>query len=218
MPGSSVQELNTLITLLGALCATVQFITGYYAFFYKKKKYLIKGNDILFRAHRGFGGLATAFYGLGLFAGLSSFIGSLIVYISTGNPLGNEFFPPVEFTELSYFIHVTGTFPTMVIILFKYYLSYFHKKTLYKRMKYLGPATFLSWAFTWITAAISYWIRLNPLPTHPDPHPQPLYLQLFIYAPLLQILLPFILGIIIGLIIWWKADKVQKKKDAQKKS
>ena len=208
MPGSSIAEFNTIITMLGMLCATVQFMTGFYAFFYKKKKYLIKGNDLIFRAHRGFGGLATAFYLLGLFAGLSGFLGSLIF-------LGSENFPPLEPTSPSYLIHVIGSFPTMVIILFKTYLSYFHKKTLYRRMKYLGPATFISWGYTWVTAAISYYLRTQPLPTHPDPHSAPLYLLAFEWA-WLQLLMPFILGFIIGYLIVRKADKIEKKKAAEK--
>ncbi|MBD3228322.1 MAG: hypothetical protein GF329_09055 [Candidatus Lokiarchaeota archaeon] len=208
MPGSSIAEFNTIITMLGMLCATVQFITGFYAFFYKKKKFLIKGNDMIFRAHRGFGGMATAFYILGLFAGLSGFLGSVIFF-------GNETFPPFEPTSPSYLIHVIGSFPTMVIILFKTFLSYFHKKTLYRRMKYLGPATFVSWAFTWITSAISYYLRTQSLPTHPHPHPAPLYLLPFQFA-WLQILIPFIFGAIFGLLIWRKAEKIEKKKEEKK--
>ena len=32
-----VAELNTIITFLGMLCATVQGCTGFYALYYKKK-------------------------------------------------------------------------------------------------------------------------------------------------------------------------------------
>ncbi|MFX1376212.1 MAG: hypothetical protein ACFFA0_10390 [Promethearchaeota archaeon] len=47
----SVAEFNTIITMLGCLCATVQTTTGVYAFYYKKKRALLKTNDILFRSH-----------------------------------------------------------------------------------------------------------------------------------------------------------------------
>ena len=43
-------EINTIITMLGCLCATVQAATGYYAGYRKKKVGLLKTNDILFRS------------------------------------------------------------------------------------------------------------------------------------------------------------------------
>ncbi len=38
----TVAEFNTIITMLGCLCATVQLFTGLYSAFYKKKLALIK--------------------------------------------------------------------------------------------------------------------------------------------------------------------------------
>jgi hypothetical protein len=61
-------EMNTIVTFLGMFCAMVQFTTGYYAAYYQKRAGLLKGNDILFRAHRAFGSFATTLYLLGLFA------------------------------------------------------------------------------------------------------------------------------------------------------
>ena len=63
----SVQEFNTIITMLGCLCATVQLTTGWYAAYKKKKIGLLKTNNILFRSHRAFGSFATTLYFLGLF-------------------------------------------------------------------------------------------------------------------------------------------------------
>ncbi|MFX1358574.1 MAG: hypothetical protein ACFFA8_14995, partial [Promethearchaeota archaeon] len=58
----SVAEFNTIITMLGCLCATVQLATGAYAAYKKKKIGILKTNDVLFRAHRAFGGFATTLY------------------------------------------------------------------------------------------------------------------------------------------------------------
>ncbi|MFX1294724.1 MAG: hypothetical protein ACFFD2_07700 [Promethearchaeota archaeon] len=109
---SSVAEFNTFITMLGCLFATVQAATGIYAAYLKKKIYLLKQNDVLFRSHRAFGGFATVMYFPGLYAGLSGLIGGIL----TGDP-------PLELTDLSYIIHVFPSFIVLGILVLKTYLS-----------------------------------------------------------------------------------------------
>ena len=193
----SVAEFNTIITMLGCLCATVQLATGYYASYKKKKIFLIKTNDILFRAHRAFGGFATTLYFLGLFAGMVGFIGGLVFGI-----------PPFEIGSPSYNVHVWPSFAVIIVIIYKTVLSYFKKPSIYKKGKWLGIATFIAWAYTWITASISYYIRT--LPSNPQ-HEPPTYL-LPIELIWLQILLPFLIGLLIGLLILRSAEKIEKKK------
>ena len=102
-------ELNTLITMLGCLCATIQGATGAYAAYYKKRLSLLKTNDILFRAHRAFGAFATTLYFLGLFAGLTGFLGAIL-------PPKLEEEPPFEIEDLSFNIHVWASFLIIGII------------------------------------------------------------------------------------------------------
>ncbi|NHI91008.1 MAG: hypothetical protein EAX96_00810 [Candidatus Lokiarchaeota archaeon] len=198
---SSTAEYNTIVTMLGALCATVQIMTGFFAFYYKKKKFMLKSNEILFRSHRAFGSFATVFYFLGLFAGLTGFIGAITV---------NS--PPFEFWDLSFIVHTWPSFAVIVVLVAKTYLSYFKKQTLYKRAGWLGVATFIAWAFTWITAGISYYLRT--IPTNPQ-HPPPSFLLPFPIFPL-QIALPFIIGAIIGTLILWRANINEIEKLAKK--
>ncbi len=188
-------EFNTIITFLGMLCATVQVVTGYYAAYYRKKSGLIKTNDVLFRAHRAFGSFATVLYLLGLFAGLNGLIGAIT---------RNE--PPLELNSASFNIHTWGSFPVLFIIAWKTYLSYFNKKPLYRTRKWLGIATFLAWTYTWLTAAVSYYVRT--LPSNPQ-HPPPVFLLPYELLPL-QLALPFILGGIIGALILRQAMKLEK--------
>ena len=190
-------EFNTIITMLGCLCATVQLGTGIYAAFKKKKIALIKTNDVLFRTHRAFGSFATVFYFLGLFAGLSGFIGALLL---------NE--PPFEILDFSFNIHVWPSFLVMVVIIWKTSISYFKKPAVYKKGKWLGLATFLAWSYTWITAAFSYYLRT--LPSNPQ-HSEPLYL-LDIDLIALQIMVPFLLGLLISYFVLKAADKIEQKK------
>jgi hypothetical protein len=185
-------EFNTIITMLGCLCATVQLATGAYAAYGKKKISLLKTNDVLFRAHRAFGGFATTLYFLGLFAGLTGFIGGILF---------DE--PPFEIRDLSYNIHVWASFVIIGIIIWKTYISYFKKPSVYKRGKLLGIATFVAWAYTWISSAFSYYIRT--LPSNPQ-HPSPIYL-LPIELFWLQILIPFLIGGLIGFLILRSAKK-----------
>jgi len=179
-------EYNTIITFLGCLCATVQITTGFYAGYILGKPALLTTNLVLNRAHRAFGGFATTLYLLGLFNGLNTFVGALRI----GDP-------PLELNSVSFNVHTWMSFPIVVIFAWKTWLSYFDKASLYKKRKWLGPAMFAAWAFTWITAAISYYVRT--LPTNPQ-HPPPSFL---LPARLMgiQIVLPFAVGGIIGWIV-----------------
>ena len=183
-------EFNTLITFLGMLCATVQGITGYYAGYYERRLAVLKTNEVLFRAHRAFGSFSTVLYILGLFAGVVGFIGALTV---------NE--PPLELDSASFNIHTWGSFPVLFIVAWKTHLSYFNKKVLYAKLKWLGIATFLAWAFTWLTAAVSYYVRT--LPSNPQ-HPPPVFLLPYEWLGV-QLVLPFVFGGIIGALILMRA-------------
>lgn len=194
----SVAEFNTIITMLGCLCAVVQAATGGYAAGYKKKISLLKTNDILFRAHRAFGGFATTLYFLGLFAGLSGLFGTL-----TQNS------PPMEMDQADYNIHTWGSFAVMVVIIWKTYISYFKKGSIYKKGRYLGIATFLAWAFTWITSAIAYYERTIP----PNIQHEPPWILLPYDLMWFQIILPFLIGFFIALPIMRSAMKLELKKE-----
>ena len=183
-------EFNTLITFLGMLCATVQVSTGYYAGHYKRRLAVLKTNEVLFRAHRAFGSFSTVLYILGLFAGVVGFIGALTV---------NE--PPLELDSASFNIHTWGSFPVLFIVAWKTHLSYFNKKVLYAKLKWLGMAMFLAWTFTWLTAAVSYYIRT--LPSNPQ-HPPPVFLLPYEWLGV-QLVLPFVFGGIIGALILRRA-------------
>lgn len=194
-------EFNTIITFLGVLCATVQAATGYYAAYYRKRSGLLKTNDILFSAHRAFGGFATVLYLLGLFAGVNGLIGAVT---------RNE--PPLELNSASFNIHTWGSFPVFVIVVWKTYLSYFRKRPLYGKRKWLGIAMFLAWSYTWLTAAVSYYLRT--LPSNPQ-HPPPVFLLPYRLLGL-QLALPFIIGGIIGTIILRQAMKLEKAQAAKR--
>ena len=199
-------EFNTIITFLGMLCATVQVTTGYYAAYYKKRSALLKMNDILFRAHRAFGSFATMLYLLGLFAGINGLIGAVT---------RNE--PPLELASASFNIHTWGSFPVLAIVAWKTHLSYFRKRPLYTKRKWLGIAIFLAWSYTWLTAAISYYLRT--LPSNPQ-HPPPVFLLPYRLLGL-QLALPFVLGGAIGALILRQAirlEKIQAAKRAARQS
>ncbi|MFX0134965.1 MAG: hypothetical protein ACFFDN_15095 [Candidatus Hodarchaeota archaeon] len=204
----ALAEYNTIVTLLGCLCATVQVFTGYWVAYIKKKLALIKLNDSIFRAHRAFGSFATTFYYLGLFAGMMGFIGG--IFFST---------PPFEIEDPSFNIHVWPSFGVVVIITVKTYFSYFKKSYLYqkKRAKWLGMATFIAWAFTWLSSATSYYLR-TVIPGTWDPtkqHPPPaLLMPLWLYP--LQLAIPFIIGSILGVLILRAAKKIEAEKAAKK--
>jgi hypothetical protein len=194
-------ELNTIITFLGMLCATVQGITGYYAAYYRKKAALLKVNEVLSQAHHAFGSFVTVLYFLGLFAGVNGLIGALT---------RNE--PPLELRSASFNIHTWGSFPVLFVVLWKTYLSYFGKKQLYGKRKWLGIAMFLAWSYNWLTAAVSYYVRtVPPNKQHPDPN------FLLPYDLMgVQLALPFVLGGIIGAVILWRAIKLERAEAAKR--
>jgi hypothetical protein len=193
--------MNTIVTFLGMLCATVQGVTGYYAAYYRKRTALLKIDDTLFRAHRAFGSFATTLYLLGLFAGINGLIGALT---------RNE--PPLELRSPSFNIHTWGSFPVLVIVMWKIYLSYFDKKPLYRNREWLGIAMFLAWTYNWLTAAVSYYVRT--LPSNPQ-HPAPVFLLPYRLLGL-QLALPFILGGLIGALILRRSVKLEKAKAAKR--
>ena len=176
-------EFNTIITFLGTLCATVQMVTGYYAAYYKKRSVLLKTNSVLSRAHCRFGNFATVLYFLGLFAGVNGLIGALT---------RNE--PPLELSSVSFNVHTWGSFPVLVVVLWKLYLSYFNEKRLYGKRKWVGIAMFIAWSYTWLTAATSYYLRT--LPSNPQ-HPPPVFLLPYELLGI-QLALPFVVGGLIG--------------------
>ncbi len=194
-------EMNTIVTFLGMLCATVQGITGYYAAYYRKRAALLKIDDILSRAHRAFGSFATTLYLLGLFAGINGLIGALT---------RNE--PPLELRSPSFNIHTWGSFPVLFVVMWKTYLSYFNKKPLYRNRKWLGIAMFVAWAYNWLTATVSYYLRT--LPSNPQ-HPAPVFLLPYRLLGL-QLALPFILGGLIGALILRRSIKLEKAKAAKR--
>ena len=197
-----IAEYNTIVTMLGALCATSQVATGYYSAYIKKRMALLRTDEILFRSHRAFGSFATVFYFLGLFAGLTGFAGTL-----------TENMPPMELGDPNYVIHTFGSFVILVIIVSKIYLSYFNKKILYAKVKgTLGVATFLAWAFTWITSAIAYYTRT--LPTNPQ-FPPPTFLLPYELMGLMMAI-PFLIGGTIGFLVVMKSRNVEKIKAARK--
>ena len=194
-------EMNTIVTFLGMLCATVQGVTGFYAGYVLKKMGVLKANDILFRAHRAFGSFATTLYLLGLFAGVNGLIGALT---------RNE--PPLELRSASFNIHTWGSFPVLVLVAWKTILSYFNKRPLYRNWKWLGIAAFVAWAYNWLTAAVSYYLRT--LPSNPQ-HPPPNFLLPFEWL-WLQLLLPFLLGGVIAALVLRKAIQLEQSKAAKR--
>jgi len=189
-------EFNTIITFLGMMCATVQGITGAYAAYYRKRAALLTTNNILNRAHRAFGGFATTLYLLGLFAGVNGLIGALT---------RNE--PPLELQSVSFNVHTWGSFPVLFIFIWKTVLSYFNKKPLYRKYKWLGIALFAAWSYNWLSAAVSYYLRT--LPSNPQ-HPAPVFLLPYELLGV-QLVLPFVLGAIIGVLVVRRAEQEEWK-------
>jgi len=199
----SIAELNTIITMLGCLCATVQASTGAYSTVLKKRTALIKTIPVLNHSHRTFGAYSTVLYLLGLFAGSSGFIGAF---------LGLPGSPPLEFTDVSFNIHVWASFPIAVIILAKIILSYNNKKFMYRHGKWFGIATFIAWAYTWVTSAVSYYLRTVP----PNLQHEPPIILLPFGLLWLQILIPFLIGSLVSIPILIKAEKTLQKKESKK--
>ena len=194
-------EFNTIITFLGMLCATVQVSTGAYAAYIRKRTSLLRTNDVLARSHRAFGGFATTLYFLGLFAGVNGLLGAI---------LRND--PPLELGSVSFNIHTWGSFPVFVIVIWKTFQSYFRKKPLYGKRKWLGLAMFAAWSYTWLTASVSYYLRTLPSnPQHPAPH------FLLPYSLMgVQLALPFVLGGIIGWLIVTRARRLEEAEAARR--
>jgi hypothetical protein len=185
-------EMNTIITFLGMICATVQGATGYYAAYHLKRGALLKTNDVLNRAHRAFGGFATTLYYLGLFAGINGLVGALT---------RNE--PPLELQSASFNIHTWGSFVVLAVVLAKTYLSYFRKKPLFGKAKWLGIAMFAAWTYNWITAAVSYYVRTQPGNLQ---HPEPVFLLPYELLGL-QLALPFLVGAVIAALVLRQAAR-----------
>jgi hypothetical protein len=185
-------EFNTIITFLGMLCATVQGFTGLYALVVKKRTGLLKANDILFRSHRAFGSFSTTLYLLGLFNGINSLVGAFV-----------RDDPPLELNSPSFNIHTWPSFLVLAVFAWKTCHSYFRKPPLYAGRSWLGPALLAAWVYTWITAAVSYYLRT--LPSNPQ-HPAPSYLLSYDWMGV-QLALPFVLGGLIGLITVRKAAR-----------
>lgn len=187
-------EMNTIVTFLGMLCATVQAVTGTYAAYCKRRAVMLKTNPVLHEAHHAFGSFVTTLYLLGLFAGVNGLIGALT---------RNE--PPLELRSASFNIHTWGSFPVLAIVAWKTVLSYFRKKPLYGKKKWLGIAMFAAWSYNWLSAAVSYYLR-----TQPDnlQHPPPNFLLPYELMGV-QLALPFVLGGIIGAVIVRRAARLE---------
>jgi hypothetical protein len=177
-------EFNTIITFLGCMCACVQMGTGFYAGYVLKKPALLTTDNIFNQAHRAFGSFATILFLLGLFNGLNT----LVSAIRFGDP-------PLELNSLSFNVHTWISIPLIVVFAWKTWVSYFDKPTLYRKKRWLGPAMFGTWSFTWVTAAISYYVRT--LPSNPQHSPPSFLLPYKLMA--VQIAMPFVLG---ALITW----------------
>ena len=191
-------EFNTIITFLGMFCATVQGITGYYAAYYRRKTVLLKVNPVLSQAHHAFGSFVTVLYLLGLFAGINGLIGALT---------RNE--PPLELRNASFNIHTWGSFPVLFVVIWKTYLSYFRKKPLYGKRKWLGIAVFLAWTYNWLTAAVSYYVRTVPPNLQHEP---PVFLLPYELMGV-QLALPFVLGGVVGALILWRATGSERARE-----
>jgi hypothetical protein len=196
-------EMNTIITFLGMLCATVQGTTGFFAAYVRKRGALLKTNDTLHRAHTAFGTFATTLYFLGLFAGINGLVGAIT---------RNE--PPLELQSPSFNVHTWGSFVVLAIVLWKTYMSYFRKKPLYAKKKWLGIAMFFAWTYNWLTAANSYYVRT--LPSNPQ-HPPPVFLLPY-ELMWLQLALPFLLGGVIGWLILRRFVREERGEAAKRSS
>ena len=91
-------------------------------------------------------------------------------------------------------------------MIWKTYLSYFGKKSLYGKRKWLGIAMFLAWSYNWLSAAVSYYTRTVPPNLQ---HPPPNFLLPYELMGV-QLALPFVLGGIIGTLILRQATKLER--------
>jgi hypothetical protein len=204
---SSVAEFNTVITLLGFVAASVQAATGLYAAYYKKKTSILKTNEVLNRVHRTFGTFATAFYFLGLFQGVTGFIGALF---------GSEGAPALETDRISFNLHVWISFPIALVIIWKTYISYFDKKKVFKQGKWLGMLTYIAWSINWVTSCIAFYANVvdTPFGTPTVIHEAPgVLLPVSWWGSIIQILIPFIIGALISWPILKKVHKIELEKE-----
>ena len=89
--------------------------------------------------------------------------------------------------------------------MWKLYCSYFNKRALYGKQKWLGIAMFLAWSFTWLTAAVSCYRRT--LPSNPQ-HPPPSFLLPYNWMAL-QLALPYTIGGLIAAFIIRRAKAAE---------
>ena len=143
-------EMNTIVTFLGMLAATVQGVTGYYAGYLKRRAALLRTNEALRPSACHLCAMATILYLLGLFAGINGFIGALTV---------NK--PPLELQSASFNIHTRGSFPVLAVWTCKNGLTLTSASSM-PSAKWLGIAMFVAWSYNWLTAAVSYYERTMP--------------------------------------------------------
>jgi len=121
--------------------------------------------------------------------------------------------PPLELRSASFNVHTWGSFPVLLIFVWKTTLSYFRKKSLYTSRKWLGIALFVAWAYNWLSAATSYYMRT--LPGNPQ-HPAPVFLLPYNWL-WLQLTLPFLLGGLIGAWVLRAAIRLEQARAAKRK-
>jgi hypothetical protein len=96
----------------------------------------------------------------------------------------------------------------LAVWIWKTWLSYFNKKPLYSKRKWLGIALFGAWAYNWITAAVSYYLRTVPPNKQ---HPAPVFLLPYEWLGV-QLVLPFVLGGLIGWLIVRRVERAQPRR------
>ena len=108
----------------------------------------------------------------------------------------------------------------MIIILWKTYVSYFAKKKVFKQGKWLGIATYIAWAITWVTSAIAFYANVEGTPWSVSAgtlHEAPgVLLPATVWGVILQTLIPFIISILIAIPILVKAHKLELEKDKKR--
>ena len=72
---------------------------------------------------------------------------------------------------------------------------------------------FAAWAYTWLTAAVSYYLRT--LPSNPQ-HPAPVFLLPYELLGI-QLALPFLVGGLIGWVILRRAKRLEGEAKSQQK-
>jgi hypothetical protein len=77
----------------------------------------------------------------------------------------------------------------------------------------LGIAMFLAWSYTWLSAAVSYYVRT--LPSNPQ-HPAPVFLLPYELLGV-QLALPFALGGLIGGIVLRQAIALEGQASARRR-